>query len=90
MATLTQRKRRSMILLRALSFNITRSTTALDLKQCGDLLYGMAVLNFPDENLVQRVCIDACKGIGGDLQKSAVLGSILTSLGLLKYKDNGM
>ncbi|KAK9693132.1 FAST kinase-like protein, subdomain 1 [Popillia japonica] len=90
MATLTQRKRRSMILLRALSFNITRSTTALDLKQCGDLLYGMAVLNFPDENLVQRVCIDACKGIGGDLQKSAVLGSILTSLGLLKYKDNAI
>lgn len=87
-SSLAEKKRRSIILLRALSFNITRSTSSLDLKQCGDILYSIAVLNFPDENLLQRVCIDACKEINNNLQKSSVLGSILTSLGLLKYKDN--
>ncbi|KRT82285.1 hypothetical protein AMK59_4360 [Oryctes borbonicus] len=89
-STLAQKKRRSMILLRALSFNITKSNTSLDMKQCSDVLYGMAVLNFPDLNLLERVCIDACKGINDNLQKSAVLGSILTSLGLLKYKNNDL
>ncbi|GJQ84445.1 hypothetical protein Trydic_g15661 [Trypoxylus dichotomus] len=90
MSTLTQKKRRSMILLRALSFNITKNTTTLDLKQCSDVLYAMAVLNFPDVNLLERVCSDACKGISDNLQKSSVLGSILTSVGLLKYKSNDL
>lgn len=89
MSTLAQKKRRSMILLRALSFNLTRSSELLDIKQCGDILYSMAVLNFADDNLLRRVCIDVYKGINENLRKSSVLGSILTSLGILKYKDNG-
>lgn len=49
----------------------------------------MAVLNFYDSNLLEKVCADICVGIKGDIRKSAAVGSILTSLGLLKYKDVG-
>nr|XP_022919922.1 FAST kinase domain-containing protein 3, mitochondrial [Onthophagus taurus]XP_022919923.1 FAST kinase domain-containing protein 3, mitochondrial [Onthophagus taurus] len=87
MTSLAHKKRRSIVLLRSLAFNITKSSNVLDLKQCGDLLYGMAILNFPDENLLEKVCFDVCKSVNDDLNKSAVIGSVLTSLGVLKYKD---
>lgn len=87
MSNLAAKKRRSMTLLRAIAYNISGSNGQLDLKQASDLLYAMAVLNFPDPVLVDRVCTDVQAILPQNTEKSAVVGSILTSLGLLRYRD---
>ncbi|KAJ9598378.1 hypothetical protein L9F63_010900 [Diploptera punctata] len=86
MSTLGQKQRRSTPLLRSLAFNLARQTDKLNIKECADLLYAMAVLNFPDELLLEKICGDLCECVASN-QKPAVIGSVLTSLGLLKYKN---
>ena len=88
MSSLGQKQRRSTPLLRSLAFNLARQTDKLNIKECADLLYAMAVLNFPDELLLEKTCADLCESVVSN-QKPAVIGSILTSLGLLKYKNTG-
>lgn len=91
MATLAYKKRRSMPLLRSLACNLTRSSEVLDVKQCTDLLFGSAVLNFMDINLITKIASD----VGENIDKlqadkgSALVGSLLTSVGVLRYKDSG-
>ncbi|XP_069674964.1 FAST kinase domain-containing protein 4 [Periplaneta americana] len=86
MTSLAQKQRRSTPLLRSLAFNIARQTDKLNIKDCADLLYAMATLNFPDELLLEKTCADLCECITSN-EKPAVVGSILTSLGLLRYKN---
>ncbi|CAG9824055.1 unnamed protein product [Phaedon cochleariae] len=87
MSALSSKKRRSILLLRSLAYNITGSSELLNLKEAGDLLYSMSTLNFPDENLLSRIAADTCSELenaGSELEKiarkSSVVGSILTSL----------
>uniref|UniRef100_A0A1I8PS97 RAP domain-containing protein n=1 Tax=Stomoxys calcitrans TaxID=35570 RepID=A0A1I8PS97_STOCA len=87
MSTLAARKRRSTPLLRSLAFNISSSTEHLDLKQCADILFAMATLNFQDSVLSAKVCADIQVALPKNTDKSAAIGSILTSLGILKYRD---
>lgn len=89
MSTLSQKKRRSTLLLRALAYNITGSSDRLDLKQSADLLFSMSCLNFPDENLLSKISNDISTELRADIKKSAAIGSILTSIGLMKYKNIG-
>lgn len=89
MSTLAQRKRRSTPLLRSLSFNISSNAGKLDLKQSADLLFSTAVLNFPDPLLIAKVCTDVLSELPNNDDRPAVVGSILTSLGLLKYRNSG-
>jgi hypothetical protein len=58
MLTLAQKKRSSTPLLRSLAFNISGSSEQLDLRQCADVLYSMAVPNFSDPVLVSHNCSD--------------------------------
>jgi hypothetical protein len=67
---------------------VARQTEKLNIKNCADLLYAMAALNFPDDLLLEKTCADLCKCVASN-QKPAVIGSILTSLGLLRYKNTG-
>uniref|UniRef100_A0A6P4FEL5 Protein TBRG4 n=1 Tax=Drosophila rhopaloa TaxID=1041015 RepID=A0A6P4FEL5_DRORH len=87
MSTLAQRKRRSTPLLRSLAFNISSSSEALDLKQSADVLYAMSTLNFQDSVLGAKVCADVQTALPKNVEKSAVVGSIITSLGILRYRD---
>ncbi|XP_037950789.1 FAST kinase domain-containing protein 4 [Teleopsis dalmanni] len=87
MSALASRKRRSTPLLRSLAFNISSSTEQLDLKQCADVFYAMATLNFQDSVLAAKLCSDVLATLKKNTEKSAVVGSILTSLGILKYRD---
>lgn len=87
MSSLAAKKRRSITLLRAIAYNISGSSTNLDLKQASDLLFAMAVLNFPDPVLTDRICADVQSVLPLNKEKSAVVGSVLTSLGLLRYRD---
>lgn len=90
MTTLKNKKRRSLSLLRALSFNISKSKEKLNLKQSADLLYSMSALSFPDENLFQKITSDVIDSLNNNIEKTAAIGSTLTSLGLLKYKNKGI
>lgn len=89
MSALAQKKRRSTPLLRSLAYNISNNSEQLDLKQCADLMYAMAVLNFPDTVLIGRISMDVQSGLAQNKDKPAAVGSIITSLGLLKYRDAG-
>lgn len=89
LSALSAKKKRSTTLLRSLAFNIGRCTDKMNIKQCADVLYALAVLNFPDEVLLEKV--------GADLQidlhtneRPSVIGSILTSIGILRYRDPGI
>lgn len=86
MSSLAQKQRRSTPLLHSLAFNMARQTEKFNVKNCADLLYAMAMLNFPDDMLLKKTCDDLCECVASN-QKPAVIGSILTSLGLLRYKD---
>lgn len=86
MTSLAQKQRRSTPLLRSLAFNMARQTEKLNIKECADLLYAMATLNFPDDLLLEKTCDDLRECVAST-QKPAVIGSILTSLGLLRYKN---
>ncbi|XP_022216250.2 FAST kinase domain-containing protein 4 [Drosophila obscura] len=87
MSTLAQRKRRSTPLLRSLAFNISSASEPLDLKQSADVLYAMSTLNFQDSVLGAKVCADVQAALPKNVERSAVVGSILTSLGILRYRD---
>lgn len=75
--------------MRALAFNLSGSLQTLDLKQCADVLYSAAILNFYDANLFEKICADVCRGLTVDVKKSSALGSVVTSLGLLRFKEIG-
>uniref|UniRef100_A0A1B0FI20 RAP domain-containing protein n=1 Tax=Glossina morsitans morsitans TaxID=37546 RepID=A0A1B0FI20_GLOMM len=87
MTTLALRRRRSTPLLRSLAFNISSANEQLDLKQCADVFYAMASLNFQDVVLAAKLCADIQATLPKNNDKSAAIGSILTSLGILKYRD---
>jgi len=88
LSNLSLKKRRSTLLLRTLAYNITASSESLNIKQCADLLYSISSLNFYDENLFDRVGNNIISVLQHEnLNRSAVIGSILTSVGLLKYKN---
>lgn len=89
MSTLAQRKRRSTPLLRSLAFNISSASEQLDLKQAADVLYAMSTLNFQDSVLGAKVCADVQAALPKNSEKSAVVGSVLTSLGIMRYRDLG-
>lgn len=87
MSNLSSKKRRSTPLLRSLAFNISNKDQKLDLKQCADVLYAMASLNFPDTVLTAKICEDIQQAMQSKLDKSSAVGSIITSLALLKYRE---
>ena len=89
MVSLGSSKRRSITLLQALSFNLCQSKSVLNLKQCSDILYSMSVLNYHDENLIQRLRNDLLESLHTFNDKTPVIGSIVKSLGHLKYFDMG-
>lgn len=86
-SSLARKKNRSIIVLKSLASTISSHTYRLNLKECSDLLFAIASLNFIDEQLLCRISIDILAQLDTNLDKKAVVGSIVTSLGFLKYKD---
>ncbi|XP_066248355.1 FAST kinase domain-containing protein 4 [Euwallacea similis] len=88
LTTLSIKRRRSTLLLQTLAFNIAGNSDDMNIKECADLLYSIASLNFFDENLFAKSANNIITALQTTkITKSAVIGSILTSVGLLKYKN---
>ncbi|XP_055325601.1 FAST kinase domain-containing protein 4 [Sitodiplosis mosellana] len=86
-ASLARKKTRSIEVLKTLASTISGHTGKLNLKECSDILFAMTSLNFIDEMLLCRISMDINRGLPKNLDKTAVVGSIVTSLGFLKYKE---
>ncbi|XP_063705926.1 FAST kinase domain-containing protein 4 [Culicoides brevitarsis] len=86
LTSLAQQKNRSLTLLRTVASNITANSEKMNMKVASDALYAMAILNFWDTVLIERICADAQAALP-TTTKSAVVGSIVTSLGCLRYRN---
>ncbi|XP_075231980.1 FAST kinase domain-containing protein 4 [Lycorma delicatula] len=86
MLSLAYKKRRSIPLLRSLAFNIGKSSDEINIKDCADVLYACAQLSFQDEILFEKISSELCQCIKNN-NKPAVVGSVVTSLGIIRYKD---
>lgn len=84
--SLAMKQKRSLTLLRSLVYNITENPEDLNVKQCADVLYSLASLNYPDEVLMCRVTADLYKCIE-TTERPSVIKSIIQSIGMLKYRD---
>lgn len=89
-SSLARKKSRSIQVLKTLSSTISEDKGKLNLKECSDLLFAMTTLNFIDEMLLCRISMDINHGLAKNLDKTAVVGSIVTSLGFLKYKETNL
>lgn len=86
-SSLARKKSRSIVVLKALASTISSHPDKMNLKECSDLLFAMTSLNFIDEMLLSRISLDIERSLDKNMQKSAVVGSIVTSMGFLKFKD---
>lgn len=89
-SSLARKKSRSIEVLKTLSSTICSDSGKLNLKECSDLLFAMTTLNFIDEMLLCRISMDINHGLAKNLDKTAVVGSIVTSLGFLKFKETNL
>ncbi len=88
MKNLALKKRRSTPLLNSLSLNLSGKDEKLNLKQCSDILYAMASLNYSDVNLTSKICNDIQASLKtSDIRKSSIIGSMLKSLAILKGEN---
>ncbi|KAL6422069.1 hypothetical protein ACFW04_010850 [Cataglyphis niger] len=84
--SLREQGKRHTPLLRMLSYNIVKYNLTLTMQQSANLLYSMAVLNFPDKVLLEKITSDLLECI--PKSTNAVTNtSIITSLGFLRYKN---
>lgn len=86
-SSLARKKSRSIPVLKTLAYTISAYSGKLNLKECSDLLFSMVTLNFVDEMLLSRISIDINEKLAKNRDKTAVVGSIVTSIGFLKYKE---
>ena len=73
-----------MPLLKSLTFYLTKHKNMLDIKQISDCLFSLNKLSFKDHDTLERLCAELENHIQ-DTDNSAVIRSILISLGQLKY-----
>ncbi|XP_031633340.1 FAST kinase domain-containing protein 4 [Contarinia nasturtii] len=86
-SSLARKKTRSIVVLKALALSICFDAANMNLKECSDLLFAMNSLNFIDDMLLTRVANDIGVGLPNNVNKMAVVGSIITSVGILKFRD---
>jgi len=84
-------KRRNVPLLKALTFYLTKHRGLLDIKQLADALFSLKQLSFKDPVTLEKICSELeVKVVNTGEEGGAVLRSILTSLGQLRYLSTGL
>ncbi|XP_046651669.1 FAST kinase domain-containing protein 4-like [Daphnia pulicaria] len=81
-------QRRSTPLLRALSYHLNKSSDKFSIHLSSDILFALHRLSFHDQVLIERICDDVVTQLNSEV-KSSLVGSLLTSLGQLKYRHEG-
>lgn len=90
LSALAQKRTRSLSLLRNLAYGISSSMRKLNLKECSDVCYALTILRYHDGMLMSRVAMDVIANLeNSDNSKAAPVGSIVKSIGFLKFKDTG-
>lgn len=87
MSSLATRQRRVKPLLQTLADNISNTKTKLGIKNIADVLYSMARLNFRNELLLKKLSSDL-QIVIENVDQSPIIGSILTSIGMLRYRND--
>lgn len=77
---------RNAPLLKTLTYNIAMYSKKLNTRMCGDILYSLAVLNYPEEVLLEKI-MSILREELLENDNGPVMGSIAMSLKLLKYKN---
>jgi len=84
-------KRRNVPLLKALAFYLTKHRGLLDIKQLADALFSLKQLNFKDPVTLEKICSELEVKVGNTGEEGgAVLRSVLTSLGQLRYLSTSL
>lgn len=76
--------------LRHVAEKIVAKNDPLKLKDYSDILYSMAKLSFYDDALLSSVSKNVQKLLAGEEKHPTYIGSIITSIGYLRYKDESM
>ena len=84
-------KRRNVPLLKAITFYLTKHRGLLDVKQLADALYSLNRLSFKDPVALEKICSELEMKVSNTGEEGgAVLRSVLTSLGQLRYLSTGL
>jgi len=84
---LGRKRRRNLALIRALTFYIVKFKENLDLKYLSDTIFALNQLSFKDQSLLERLSEKLPEKIK-ECENRAVIRSLLTSLGQLRYSNN--
>ena len=84
LSELGRKKRRNVPLLKSITFYLTKHRNMLNIKEVSDCLFALKQLSFKDHATLERLCVQL-ESLIDETQSSAVLRSVLISLGQLKY-----
>ncbi|XP_023328867.1 protein TBRG4 [Eurytemora carolleeae] len=78
--------RRNMPVLRSLGFHLAKKRSFLDIKQIADILFAFNRVSFKEQDTLERI-LSSLEPLLSTNNKTAVVRSILTSLGQLKLSN---
>ncbi|KAI4497159.1 hypothetical protein M0802_007643 [Mischocyttarus mexicanus] len=84
--TLSYNNDRNVPLLKTLTCNIAVYSKQLNIRMCGDILYSLAVLNYLEEMLLEKIMTCLLDELHNN-KNSTAISSIAMSLKILKYKN---
>jgi len=84
LSELGRKKRRNVPLLKSITYYIVKHKNLLDIKQVSDCLFALKQLSYKDRTTLDLLC-SQLETLIQDTESPAVLRSVLTSLGQLKY-----
>ncbi|XP_003704994.2 FAST kinase domain-containing protein 4 isoform X1 [Megachile rotundata] len=84
---LTQNNNRNVPVIRYIFNNILKYNNMLSPGQCASLMYCMGKLNFSDERLLNKICIDLEHKFSNSKSYSSKLISIVNSMAHIRYKN---
>lgn len=82
---LTEKQHRSMPLLRAISYHVTRKQDSMNIDYMMNFMYACNVLRFFDQQLLQCISTNLCPEII-NVKQPFIISSLLTSFGHLKWR----
>ncbi len=81
-------QRRTLPLLRSISYHMNKTSGQLSVRTSIDVLVALQRLSFPDQVLIERVCNDLVAQLTPQIKPSQI-GVLLTTLGQLRYRHEG-